>query len=98
MTDVRQWTAAPSATLRHEAAGRASGAARFAVARGPVRTSWAGNGPLGRDFLERRQLPQPGEAGRTGTVARLLGHVAHVALWTAVLTIAAANGLREENR
>lgn len=95
VTDARQRTAAPSAALLHEAAGRVSGAARFAVARRPVGASRAGNGllRLGRDFLERRELPQPGEAGLAGTVARLLGHVAHVALWTAVLAIAAANGL-----
>lgn len=94
LTDVRQRTAAPSAALRHEAAGRVPGAAGFAVARRPVRTSRAGNEFLGRDVLQRRELLQPGEPERTGAVARLLGHVAHVALWTAVLTIAAANGLR----
>lgn len=102
VTDVRQRTAAPSAALRHEAAGRVSRAACFAVARGPVGTSRAGNGLRrlgrafleGRDVLESRELRQPAEAGCTGTVARLLGNVAHVALWTAVLTIAAANSLR----
>lgn len=94
VTDVRQRTAAPSVALLHEAAGRVSGAACCAVASGPVRTSQAGNGLLGRDVLERRKLPQPGEAGCTGTIACLLGHVAQVALWTAVLTITAANGLR----
>lgn len=96
VTDVGQRAAAPSAALLHEAAGGVSGAARVAVARVPVRTSQMGKGllQLGRDFLERRELPQPGEAGQAGTVARLLGHVAHVALWTAVLAIAAANGLR----
>lgn len=96
VTDVGQRAAAPSAALLHEAAGGVSGAARVAVARVPVRASQTGNGllQLGRDFLERRELPQPGEAGQAGTVARLLGHVAHVALWTAVLAIAAANGLR----
>lgn len=96
VTDVRQRTAAPSAALLHEAAGRVSGAACFALAHGPVRTSRVGTGLLclGRDFLERREFPQPREAGCPRTVAGLLGHVAHVALWAAVLTITAANGLR----
>lgn len=98
MTYVRQRAAAPFLALAHEAAGRVFGAAGLGVTHVPDRPSWTGNRSGTGLLLQGRDLLQPGQPeASVGFITRLFSHVTFITFRAAVLMIATAHGLKEED-